>query len=116
MDDARGGYAGKQILRPSRESRDLVRKDRAANEHMIVFDEQTIQRDRHLFVQTALAELRDVVRRNRPERRERGGIVPSMIEDSALTREAIRDRPPDQAAQLRVAHRRVRAERDQIIE
>ena len=39
-----------------------------------------------------------------------------MIEDAARAGAAVHDRAPDERAQLRVVHRRMRAERDEIVE
>ena len=107
---------GKQILRSAGESRDLVGKDRTANEHVIVFGRQSIERNRHIFAKAAVGQLDDFTSRNRAELGERRGIVPSVIEDASLPGEAILDRVPDERAQLGVAHRRVRAECNEIVE
>ena len=42
-----------QVLRAAGEAGDLVRKHRAADEHVVVFGRQAIERDRHVLAQTA---------------------------------------------------------------
>ena len=68
VNDLRRCDAGKQVLRSAGESGDLVRKHRAADEDVIVFGREAIQRDRHVLAQASAGELGDVARRNRPER------------------------------------------------
>ncbi len=83
---------------------------------MIVVDDHPVERDRHILLQTAEAELFDHGRRDRAQVGERGRILPAVIEDAAVTGAAIDDRAADVLAQLLVAHRRVSAERDEEVE
>ena len=55
-------------------------------------------------------------RRNRAELDECGRVVPAMIEDVVRAGAAVHDRTAQMARELLVAHRRVRAERDEDVE
>ena len=93
-----------------------MREDRPADKDVIVIDDHPVERDRHILLQAAEAELFDHGRRDRAQVGERGRIFPSVIEDAAVTGAAIDDRAADVLAQLLVAHRRVGAERDEEVE
>ncbi len=107
---------GKEILGAAGESDDLVRKDRTADEHVVVLDDQTVEGDRHVLVQPAERELRDHRRRDRAERGKRGRVVPAVVENPPIAGAAVNDRAPEVPTQLLVAHRRVRAEGDEKVE
>ena len=83
---------------------------------MVVFGREPIERDRHLLAETATREIGNLAGGNGPELRVRGRIIPSMVEDAPRTRAPAHDRLADEGAELGVVHRRVRAERDEIIE
>ena len=107
---------GEEILRAAREADDLVRKDRTADEHVVVLDDQPIERDRHVLLQPSEAELLDHAGGDGPQGGERRRVVPPVVENPAIAGAAVDDRAPDEAAELLVAHRRVRAERDEKVE
>ena len=88
VNDFGSGDAGKQVLRAAREAGHLVRKDRAADEHVIVLGRKAIERDRHVLAQTPSGEIGDIARGNRPEMRVRRRVVPPVIEDVARHRRA----------------------------
>ncbi len=69
VDDFRRGDAREEILRAAREADHFVREDRPADEDVIVVDDHPIERDRHVLLQTAEAELFDHGRRDCPQRR-----------------------------------------------
>ena len=98
VDDFGRGNTGEEILRAAREADDLVRKDRAADEDVVVFDDQPIERDRHVLLQASEAELLDHRRRDGPQRGERRGVIPPMVEDPAIPGAAVNDSPADQAS------------------
>ena len=54
---------GKQVLRAAREADDLVRKHRSADEHVVVLDDEPVERDRHVLAEPAAGELGDLGRR-----------------------------------------------------
>ena len=116
VDDFRRGDARKQILRASRKPGDFVRKDRSADEHMIVFGGPPVQRHGYVLMQAPARDVGDVARGDGPEKRERGRIVPPMVEDVAGPRAAVDDGPANERAELRIVHRRVRSQRNKIVE
>ncbi len=113
-----GGAAmpGKQVFRAAGKPDHLVREDGPADEHVVVLDDEPVQRDVDVLFETAAREVRDLARRNRAELDERGRVVPAMIEDVVGAGAAVHDRAAQMARELLVAHRRVRAERDEDIE
>ena len=116
VDDVGRRHAGKQILRAAGESDDLVGKHRPADEDVIVVDEQPVERDRNVLLQPASRQLRNLVRGNLPELHERLRIVPPVVENPPLPGKPIDNGLPDVATELLVGHRRVGAERHQIVQ
>ena len=50
------------------------------------------------------------------DRGERRRVVPAVVVDPTAAKASVRHGPPDQATQLRIGHRLVRTERDQVVE
>ena len=98
VDDLGRRNAREEVLRAAREADDLVRKHRAADEDVVVFDHQPIERDRHVLLQASEAELLDDRRGDCPQRGERSGVIPPMVEDPAIPGAAVNDSPADQAS------------------
>ena len=81
-----------------------------------VLDDEPVERDRDVLLQASEAELLDHLRGDGPQRRERRGVVPPVVENPPVSGTAVNDRASDEAAELLVAHRRMRAERDEKVE
>src|SRR5712692_10312912 len=93
-----------------------MRKHGPANQHVVVLQHQTIQRDRHVLIQPPARQLLNLTRGNRSQLHESRRGVPAMVEDLSLAGAAVYDGPANEPAELRVTHRRMRTERDKIIE
>jgi hypothetical protein len=116
VDDVGAGDAREEVLRAAREPDDLVREDRPANHDVVVVEDQPVQRHRHVRAQQPPGELFDLRGGNRAEGGERAVEIPSVIEDVAAAGPPLDDRAADEAAQVIVGHRLVRAEGDEEIE
>jgi hypothetical protein len=68
-----------------------------------------------VLLRVPAGEVGDLAAGNHAERDERGRVVPPVVEDTAAAAHAAHDRSPDQAAEFRIAHRPMRAERDEIV-
>ena len=74
--------AREQILRAAGKADDLVREHRPADEHVIVLDEQPVERDRHVLVQSPACDApRSRAAGIMPSFTNVDGIVPPMVED-----------------------------------
>ena len=105
-----------EIFIAARKAHDFVRKHRPANEQLIVIENQAVEFYGNFLREQAAGDLLDFIRGNRAELHECIGILPVMIENVAAARHAVDDRAADEFAQMRVVHRRVRAQRHEIIE
>ncbi len=116
MDDLGGGHAGEQILGAAGKADHLVRKHRAADQDVVVLDQQPVERDLDRLVEPPAGQLAHVVGGNLAQLHERGRIVPAMVEDPPVPHHALDHGPADVPGELLVAHRRVRAECDEEVQ
>ena len=117
VDDLGPGDAREEVLRPAGEADHLVREDGPADDHVVVLERQLVERDRHVAAQPAAGELLDL---GAPGSSRASRSSPGSSQRWLKTRRAPA-RPfttvaPDELRELRVAHRRVRAEGDQEVE
>ena len=116
VDDVGGGDSRKEVLGAAREPDNLMREDRTADEHVVVLDQEPVQRNRDRFIEPPAGEIAHGVGGDVPQLDEGGWIVPPVIEDPSFARHAIDHGVTHMPGELRVAHRRVGSERHQEIQ
>src|SRR5713226_7366513 len=90
-------------------------KHRAANQNLVVVEEQTIDFYQDGFRQQAPRALGNFVRWDRAQVRKSAGEIPAMIEDASIAALSIDNGLAHQSSERRIAHQRVRAEGHQVI-
>ena len=92
-----GGAAmpGKRYFVPPENPTTSCGKHRPADEHVVVLDDEPVERDVDVLLEPAARQLRDLARRNRAELDERGRVVPAMVEDAVPAGAAVDDRAAD---------------------
>ena len=116
VDQLRSADAGEEIFRSAGKSRDFVRKHGAADQDVIVVENQAVQLDRNGFLQQSAGQFRDLARGDLAQVRKILLAVPTMVEDAMPAADSVGDAPADQPRKLSVVHRLVRAQRHQEIE
>ena len=118
VEDVRPADAGKKILVPAGKSDDLVRKDGADDDELVVVEDGAVDRNGHVHLEQAAGELADLACRDRAEGGKGGGVVPGVVEDAdpAVLAGPLLGGDFQAAVDRLVAHRRMGAQGDHHVE
>src|SRR5437867_12070235 len=117
IQDLSSGDARKEILVDARKTDDLMGKDRADNDDLVVVEDQPVDLHRHIQGEQAAGEVGNLLGSYRADLNQRLRLVPSVIEEANAAKAALalgsRDFQPP--ANRFLAHRLMRAQRNQHI-
>ena len=118
VDDLCAADAGKEILIAAGKADHFVREGRPADDDLVVGKDELVQAYVDGLIEQAAGHLCNLCRRNLAERREGFRQVPSVIEDTdaGKFRRALFCSHTYQLIDRRFAHRRVRAQGNQVIQ
>ena len=122
VDHIRPGDARKQVLRPTRKADHLMREDRAEDQDLIVFQHGLVDADVYFIRQRRMpartGDPLDLVLVDNPQRNQRRGIVPRMVEQAhvPVCRLPIRGADANESAQAFLGQRGMRPQRYHEVE
>ena len=118
IDDVGSGDAREEVLVAAGKADHFVREHRPADQQVIVLQHQAVQPHRHLHAQLAARQRQHLVFADRAQGGQRVRIVPGVVQHphGGILGRLLRHRQADQLAQRLFRHRRMGAQRHQVVQ